>query len=122
MGLVFLSAAAHAQEPDFAGKWSVVGDIAAGRGTMVVMSTCTFTQAGNALTGNCDGPNETCDMIGAARNWTIDWTCRTVKTDQPSSAGVMKFRGVVGNDYIVRGKWSHSRLPRRHGYFYMVRV
>ncbi|WP_116400499.1 hypothetical protein [Methylovirgula sp. 4M-Z18] len=120
--LIFASAAAQAQQVDFSGNWSVVGDLSSRRGTIVFMSTCGLDQIGSQVSGTCEGQKSSCALTGVVKGNDIRWTCRTLTTDQPNLTGAFTFRGAVGNDHIVHGTWGHSRFARRRGYFFMVRV
>ena len=129
--VVFMSAAlamvgaapgAQAQQPDFSGKWSLSGQIIAGRNFISFGQICDLKQTGDQLAGPCRGPNGGCSAVGVISGGGVDFTCRTTNTNNPSLAGVSTFHGALGGDEIVRGAVSHSRFPGASGVFAMMRV
>ena len=113
---------AQAQEADFSGKWSLSGQIIAGRNFMSFGQICDLKQTGDQLAGPCRGPNGGCSAVGVVSGASVDFTCRTSSTNNPSLAGVSTFHGALGGDEIVRGSCNHSRFPGANGVFAMMRV
>jgi hypothetical protein len=112
----------YAQQPDFSGKWSLSGQIIAGRSFMSFAQICDLKQTGDQLAGQCRGPNGGCSAVGVIAGGKLDLTCRTTNTNSPVLAGVSTFHGELGADEIVRGPFSHSRFPGIDGVFAMMRV
>ncbi len=113
---------AQAQQVDLSGKWSLSGQIIAGRMFMSFAQICDLTQTGDQLAGPCHGPNGGCSAVGIINGANVDMTCRTSFTKNPGLAGVSTFHGALGADEMVRGSCSHSRLPGANGVFAMMRV
>jgi hypothetical protein len=112
----------QAQQSDFSGKWSLSGQVIAGRNFMSFAQICDLKQTGDQLAGPCRGPNGGCSAVGVISGGNVDMTCRTSFTNSPNLAGVSTFHGALGADAIVRGSCSHSRLPGANGVFAMMRV
>lgn len=123
-GLAVLGAAysARAQQTDFSGKWSLSGQIIAGRNFVSFAQICDLKQTGDQLAGPCRGPNGGCSAVGVISGPSVDLTCRTSFTNSPNLAGVSTFHGALGPDGIVRGSCAHSRFPGANGVFAMMRV
>ena len=115
-------AGAQAQQVDFSGKWSLSGQIIAGRTLMSFAQICDLKQTGDQLAGPCRGPNGSCSAVGVVNGSAVDLTCRTTNTNAPNLAGVSTFHGALGADEIVRGSCGHSRFPGASGVFAMMRV
>jgi hypothetical protein len=113
---------AQAQQADFSGKWSLSGQIIAGRKFISFAQICDLKQTGDQLAGPCRGPNGGCSAIGVISGANVDMTCRTSFTNNPNLAGISTFHGALGTDEIVRGSCSHSRFPGANGVFAMMRV
>jgi hypothetical protein len=113
---------AQAQPIDFSGKWSLSGQIIAGRTFMSFAQICDLKQTGDQLAGPCRGPNGGCSAVGVINGASMDLTCRTSHTNSPNLAGVSTFHGALGKDEIVRGESTHSRFPGASGVFAMMRV
>jgi len=124
MTLLAIAAAhnAEAQQVDYSGKWSLSGQITAGRMFMSFAQICDLKQAGDQLAGPCRGPNGGCSLVGVVSGGAVDLTCRTTNTNSPNLAGVSTFHGALGADEIVRGSCTHSRLPGASGVFAMMRL
>jgi hypothetical protein len=99
---------AQAQQTDFSGKWSLSGQIIAGRNFMSFAQICDFKQTGDQLAGPCRGPEGGCSAIGVISGANVDMTCRTSFTNAPNLVGISTFHGALGTDEIVRGSCSHS--------------
>jgi hypothetical protein len=54
----------YAQQLDFSGKWSLSGQIIAGRSFMSFARICDLKQTGDQLAGQCRGPNGGCSTVG----------------------------------------------------------
>ena len=115
-------AGAQAQQVDFSGKWSLSGQIVAGRTFMSFAQICDLKQTGDQLAGPCRVPNGGCSAVGVVNGSSVDLTCRTTNTNAPNLAGVSTFHGALGADEIVRGSCGHSRFPGANGVFAMMRV
>lgn len=113
---------ADAQQADLSGKWSLSGQIIAGRMFMSFAQICDLKQTGDQIAGPCRGPNGGCSLVGVVNVANVDLTCRTSFTSSPNLAGVSTFHGGLGGDEIVRGSCTHSRLPGGNGVFAMMRV
>ncbi len=113
---------AQAQQPDFSGRWSLSGQIIAGRLFMSFAQICDLAQTGDQIAGPCHGPNGACSLVGVANGPNVDLTCRTSYTNNPGLAGVMTAHGALGADTIVRGAVTHSRFPGASGVFAMMRI
>jgi hypothetical protein len=113
---------AQSQQVDFSGKWSLSGQLVAGRMFMSFAQICDLKQTGDQLAGPCRGPNGGCSAVGVVNGASVDLTCRTSYTDSPNLAGVSIFHGALGGDEIVRGSCTHSRFPGANGVFAMMRV
>jgi hypothetical protein len=113
---------AEAQEADLSGKWSLSGQMIAGRNFMSFAQICDLKQSGDQLAGPCKGPNGGCSAVGVVSGANIDLTCRTSTTNAPNLAGVSTFHGALGADEIVRGSFTHSRFAGSSGVFFMMRV
>jgi hypothetical protein len=112
----------QAQETDLSGKWSLSGQIIAGRLFMSFAQICDLKQTGDQLAGPCRGPNGGCSAVGVVNGANVDLTCRTSYTNAPNLAGVSTFHGALGGDEMVRGSCTHSRFPGANGVFAMMRV
>jgi hypothetical protein len=117
-----LSSTANAQESDLSGKWSLSGQMIAGRAFMSFAQICDLKQTGDQLAGPCRGPNGGCSAVGVVNGANLDLTCRTSFTNSPNMAGFSTFHGSLGGDQIVRGSYIHSRFPGVSGVFSMMRV
>jgi len=113
---------ARAQEGDLSGKWSLSGQIIAGRLFSSFAQICDLKQTGDQLAGPCRGPNGGCSAVGVVVGANVDLTCQTTYTNAPNLAGVATFHGALGADAIVRGTCTQSRLPGARGVFFMMRV
>lgn len=111
-----------AQAGDLSGKWSLSGQMMAGRIFASFAQICDLRQTGDQIAGPCRGPNGGCSAVGVVSGANIDLTCRTSYTNSPGAAGVSTFHGALGADQIVRGSYTHSRLPGASGVFFMMRV
>jgi hypothetical protein len=116
------SLCAQAQQADFSGKWSLSGQMIAGRVFTSFAQICDLAQTGDQLAGACRGPNGGCSLVGVINGGNVDLTCRTSITNSPNLAGVSTFHGALGADEIVRGSFTHSRFPGASGVFFMMRV
>jgi hypothetical protein len=122
LSVVAAARSAQAQQVDFSGKWSLSGQIIAGRNFMSFAQICDLKQTGDQLAGPCRGPNGGCSAVGVINGASVDLTCRTSYTNSPNLAGVSTFHGALGKDEIVRGECTHSRFPGASGVFAMMRV
>jgi hypothetical protein len=122
LALASAAQSAQAQQADFSGKWSLSGQIIAGRNFMSFAQICDLKQTGDQLAGPCKGPNGGCSAVGVISGANVDMTCRTSFTNTPNLAGVSTFHGALGADEIVRGSCTHSRFPGANGVFAMMRV
>jgi hypothetical protein len=113
---------ARAQQFDFSGKWSLSGQLIAGRNFMSFAQICDLRQTGDQLAGPCRGPNGGCSAVGVVAGASLDMTCRTSFTNTPSLAGVSTFHGAVDGNGIVRGSCTQSRFPGANGMFAMMRI
>ncbi len=113
---------ALAEPIDLSGKWSLSGQIIAGRMFMSFAQICDLKQTGDQLAGPCHGPNGGCSAVGVVNGANVDLTCRTSYTNNPNLAGVSTFHGALGADEMVRGSCSSSRFPGGAGVFAMMRV
>jgi hypothetical protein len=113
---------ATAQDLDLSGKWSLSGQMIAGRVFTSFAQICDLRQTGAQVAGPCRGPNGGCSAVGVVNGGNIDLTCRTSYTNAPNFAGVSTFHGALGQDQIVRGSYSFSRFPGADGVFFMMRV
>lgn len=113
---------ARADQVDLSGKWSLSGQIIAGRVFVSFAQICDLKQIGDQLAGPCRGPNGGCSAVGVVNGANIDLTCRTSYANSPNLAGVSTFHGALGADEMVRGSCSSSRLPGANGVFAMMRV
>ncbi len=113
---------AQAQQVDLSGKWSLSGQIIAGRVFVSFAQICDLKQTGDQLAGPCRGPNGGCSAVGVVNGANVDMTCRTSYTNSPNLAGVSTFHGALGADEMVRGSCASSRLPGANGVFAMMRV
>lgn len=122
LSVVGAARGAQAQPVDFSGKWSLSGQIIAGRTFMSFAQICDLKQNGDQLAGPCRGPNGGCSAVGVINGASVDLTCHTSYTNSPNLAGVSTFHGALGKDEIVRGECTHSRFPGASGVFAMMRV
>jgi len=113
---------ARADDVDLSGKWSLSGQMIAGRMFMSFAQICDLKQTGDQLAGPCHGPNGGCSAVGVVNGGNLDLTCRTSFTNAPNLAGVSTFHGALGADAIVRGSYTHSRFPGASGVFFLMRV
>jgi hypothetical protein len=113
---------AEAQEADLSGKWSLSGQMIAGRNFTSFAQICDLKQTGDQLAGPCKGPNGGCSAVGVVSGANIDLTCRTSTTNAPNLAGVSTFHGTLGADEIVRRSFTYSRFAGSSGVFFMMRV
>lgn len=113
---------ASAQGVALSGKWSLSGQMIAGRMFMSFAQICDLRQTGDQVAGPCRGPNGGCSAVGVVSGGAIDLTCRTSSTNSPNLAGFSTFHGALGQDQIVRGSYTHSRFPGANGVFFMMRV
>jgi hypothetical protein len=113
---------AQAQQGDLSGKWSLSGQMIAGRVFTSFAQICELAQTGDQLAGPCRGPNGGCSLVGVVNGGNVDLTCRTSFTNSPNLAGVSTLHGAMGADEIVRGSFAHSRFPGANGVFFMMRV
>jgi hypothetical protein len=119
---IAVCSAATAQGVDLSGKWSLSGQMIAGRAFMSFAQICDLKQIGDQLAGPRRGPNGGCSAVGVVNGGNIDLTCRTSFTNAPNLAGVSIFHGAAGQDQIFRGSYSLSRFPGANGVFFMMRV
>jgi hypothetical protein len=113
---------AQIQQTDYSGKWSLSGQMIAGRVFMSFAQICDLKQTGDQVAGPCKGPNGGCSAVGVVNGANVDLTCRTSSTNAPSLAGVSTFHGALGVDQIVRGSYTHSRFAGFTGVFFLMRV
>jgi hypothetical protein len=113
---------ASAQEADLSGKWSLSGQIIAGRMFFSFAQICDLKQTGNQIAGPCHGPNAGCTAVGVIDGPNIDLTCRTSVTNAPNLSGVLTFHGAMAPDQIIRGSCTHTRFPGATGVSAMMRV
>jgi hypothetical protein len=124
MAMLIVGAArtVQAEQVDFSGKWSLSGQIIAGRNVMSFAQICDLKQTGDQLAGPCRGPNGGCSAVGVVNGANVDLTCRTSYTNSPNLVGISTFHGTLGADKIVRGSCTHSRLRGASGVFAMMRI
>jgi len=113
---------AQTPAPNLSGKWSLSGQIIAGRMFMSFAQICDLKQTGDQLAGPCHGPNGGCSAVGVVNGANVDMTCRTSFTNNPNLAGVGTFHGALGADEMVRGGCTHSKFPGASGVFAMMRI
>jgi hypothetical protein len=119
---LMIQSSTRADDVDFSGKWSLSGQIIAGRAFASFAQICDLKQTGDQFAGPCRGPNGGCSVVGVVNGRNVDSTCRTTQTNSPDLAGVSTFHGALGADEIVRGSYTHSRFPGANGVFFMMRV
>jgi hypothetical protein len=112
---------AEVQQVDLFGKWSLSGQMIAGRVFVSFAQICDLKQTGDQLAGPRRGPNGGCSAVGVVNGGNVDLTCRTSYTNSPNLAGVSIFHGAQGGDEIVRGSYTHSRFSSANGVFFMMR-
>jgi hypothetical protein len=120
--IVGMAQSVQAQQVDYSGKWSLSGQIIAGRMFTSFAQICDLKQTGDQIAGPCHGPNGGCSAVGVVNGSNVDLTCRTSFTNAPNLAGVSTFHGSLGADEIVRGSCTHSRFPGATGVFFLMRV
>jgi hypothetical protein len=120
MALMALAPAA-ASAATFAGTWSVAGTI----GNPVVAKAtpvCKLAQSGSKLAGTCRGPNGAGAAAGAVSGRAITLTWRVVATNAIGSSGIITYKGVLGNDGVIRGTWTFSTARGLVGTFTAIRA
>ena len=107
---------------DFTGKWSFSGLIISGPMVMSFAQICDLKQTEDQLAGPCHGPNGGCSLVGVVNGDSVDVTCRTTFSNNPSLVGVSTFHGALGEDGMIRGPVTHSRAPGAKGVAAMMRI
>ncbi|HEY4032237.1 MAG TPA: M56 family metallopeptidase [Caulobacteraceae bacterium] len=106
------------QEANLAGTWSFSGDISTPAGRAAgAKPQCTFTQAGERLTGQCRGPNSAGPVTGAIKGRHVSWRWRFRPYTKAGLGGVSAFDGEIEPDKAMHGTWSYSGLPGATGRF-----
>jgi hypothetical protein len=98
---------------NFAGTWTFSAVMANATSAPV----CVFRQAGNRISGSCKGPNGIGSAIGAVSGDAIAFQWHIIATNPRGLAGIATYKGVWGSDGVVRGRWTHSAIPREVGTF-----
>src|SRR6202020_3189770 len=75
---------AQAQQADFSGKWSLSGQIIAGRNFISFAQICDLKQTGDQLAGPRRGPNGSCSAVGVVNGSGGGLSCRTTNTNPPN--------------------------------------
>jgi hypothetical protein len=115
--LFIACAPAVAAGVNFAGEWSVSGQIVAGNLFTIVSPVCRFQQNGNQLTGTCTGPNARGSAVGLVNGASVSFEWQMHATDSIGLSGVSSFNGRLGPDNVVRGLWTYSGRPGASGQF-----
>jgi hypothetical protein len=114
--LALLPVAASAAS--YAGTWSVSATMSSAHASPV----CKFAQSGNALSGTCKGPDGAGSASGVVSGREVSFTWHVVRTNAIGATGAASFRGVLGNDGVIRGTWTFTAAPGQSGTFTAIRA
>jgi hypothetical protein len=93
MALAAFAVAGAASAADLSGTWAVKGDIAGN----AVEPTCTFKQAGAALTGKCGAGDNAGDISnGAVSGKDVSWSWE-------AGGFTLAFKGTADSDTSIKG-------------------
>jgi hypothetical protein len=102
-----VSVPAIAQAASYAGAWAITGRM----GNPLVETiapVCVFRQAGNTITGSCQGPAGIGSVTGGGVNGNrITWRWNRIATSTAQRSSVVTFFGVLGPAGIA-GTWTDS--------------
>jgi hypothetical protein len=103
---------------DLTGTWTVSGTIVAD-GQIVASATpvCTFQQAGSQLSGTCKGPNAVGPAVGTVEGADVAWQWAASADTREGTSNLVRFRGTMGADGVIRGAVTFSAVPGRSGAF-----
>jgi hypothetical protein len=110
-----------ADAANFAGTWAVSGTM----GDPVFFHAspiCVFKQDGDKLSGSCKGPNGLGSAEGAVDDKKIVWHWYHIATNSVGVDGTATFRGVLGDDGVIRGTLTDTYAPDAGGPFTAQKV
>ena len=106
-----------AKDANFTGKWAFSGTLGDDPILETMAGVCDITQDDNVLVGSCKGPDGVASIDGSVDGNKIDMRVHHVKTSEGGATGISEFRGVLGDDGIIRGRWKDSAFPDALGTF-----